>query len=332
MLTETTDVVERIYKYHESLDAAKQPRLGRLGASIIGHECDRFLWYSFRQLFHKKFDGRMLRLFETGHLEEPRFAAELKGIGCGIVDTVDPQTGEQIMVNAHGGHFVCYLDAMILGLPGAEKTWHVGEFKTMGGEEDQKKDFEKVSKNGVKAAKSEHYAQMMAAMGLSKITRALYLAKKKATDELYAERIKFVEEEYQNILDRAERVIKSAEPLERCSEKPDYYKCKWCDAAKLCWGTEGVPLPRVTCRSCCHATPELDGECRWSCAKHGRDLSVADQTAACADHLLLPGLVNFADPVDSGDDWIKFKNRDGGDTWKHGKEYWTTQQLIGEPR
>ena len=330
MLIETTDVVERIYKYHEARDAAKPPRPGRLGASIIGHECDRFLWYSFRKLFHKQFDGRMLRLFETGHLEEPRFAAELKGIGCTVVDTVDPQTGDQIMVSAHGGHFVCYLDAVILGLPGSEKTWHIGEFKTMGGTEDQTKDFEKCQQNGVKAAKPEHYAQIMAGMGLSGIHRALYLAKKKATDELYGERIKYVASEYHNLLDRAERVIRSAEPLEKCSNRPDYYKCKFCDAFQICWSMEGVPLPGVTCRSCCHATAELDGDCRWTCARHGCDLSPEQQRAGCADHLLLPGLVNFADPVDSGENWIEFKNRADGTIWRHGNAQgcWTTQQLL----
>ncbi len=31
-------------------------------------------------------------------------------------------------------------------------------------------------------------------------------------------------------------------------------------------------LPAVNCRTCAHATPELDGKARWSCASHKRDL------------------------------------------------------------
>ena len=41
-----------------------------LGASVIGRECDRALWYEFRWITRAAQGGRMLRLFETGRLEE----------------------------------------------------------------------------------------------------------------------------------------------------------------------------------------------------------------------------------------------------------------------
>jgi hypothetical protein len=326
-----TATVQKIYKYHERRDAAKPPRTGRLGASIIGHHCDRYMWYSFRKLFKKKFDGRMLRLFETGHLAEPRFVDELRGIGC-VVEPVDPETGDQFMFTAHGGHFVCYLDAIIMvGVPEAPKAMHIGEFKTMGGTEDQKsKDFEKVQKEGVRAAKPEHYAQMMVGMGLSQIDRALYLACKKATDELYSERVRFDKDEYEQILARALTIINSIKPLERFADRPDDYRCKWCDARALCWAVDTVPLPDVTCRSCCHATPELDGTARWSCAKHEKDLTGAEQRAACDEHLIIPWLLNFAEVADAGEDWIEFKNTTDGAVWRHGKHdgMISTKELI----
>lgn len=60
-----------------------------LGASLIGGECWRAIWYGFRWCFvatyvnaqgvsHK---GRMGRLFNRGHLEEQRFVEWLRGIG-----------------------------------------------------------------------------------------------------------------------------------------------------------------------------------------------------------------------------------------------------------
>lgn len=57
-----------------------------LGASLIGRECSRYLWYVFRWVYHKQFDGRMYRLFNRGHREEDRFCEWLRGIGC-IVHT-----------------------------------------------------------------------------------------------------------------------------------------------------------------------------------------------------------------------------------------------------
>ena len=43
---------------------------------------------------------------------------------------VDPETGRQWRVEAHGGHFGGSLDGVALGLLEAPKTWHVLEFKT----------------------------------------------------------------------------------------------------------------------------------------------------------------------------------------------------------
>jgi hypothetical protein len=55
-----------------------------LGASLIGHDCNRYLWYIFRWCLHEKFSGRMLRLFNRGHREEDRFIEFLEGIGFKI--------------------------------------------------------------------------------------------------------------------------------------------------------------------------------------------------------------------------------------------------------
>ena len=85
--------VEAIYKWWEKKGAEEKSRT-YLGASIIGHDCDRYLWYAFRQCVKEDFGGRMLRLFDRGRLEEGRFIEELRGIGCTVEDRND--SGEQI--------------------------------------------------------------------------------------------------------------------------------------------------------------------------------------------------------------------------------------------
>src|SRR5690606_37392825 len=63
--------------------------------SSIGHPCERHLWYRFRWAHEgEKFDGRKLRLFHTGHVEEERLVAYLRLAGV-EVQAVDPATGEQ---------------------------------------------------------------------------------------------------------------------------------------------------------------------------------------------------------------------------------------------
>lgn len=66
------------------VDAYDDGHRKHLGASVIGDDCSRKLWYIFRWCYHKKFDGRMQRLFNRGHREEDRFVEWLEGIGCKV--------------------------------------------------------------------------------------------------------------------------------------------------------------------------------------------------------------------------------------------------------
>lgn len=52
-----------------------------LGASLIGDDCKRKLWYGFRWVYKYPHDGRQLRLFNRGHREEERFIEWLEGAG-----------------------------------------------------------------------------------------------------------------------------------------------------------------------------------------------------------------------------------------------------------
>ncbi len=128
LMPQISATVKAIMDWHKQRGDSERPRL-YLGASSIGAECDRQLWYNFRGCVKPEFSGRMYRLFETGDLEEARFVKELKAIGCTVHD-VDPQTGQQFEVIALGGHFRGHMDGCALGIPEAPKTWHVLEFKT----------------------------------------------------------------------------------------------------------------------------------------------------------------------------------------------------------
>lgn len=55
-----------------------------LGASSIGNECLRALWYTFRWATRAKHKASLLRLFQRGHLEEDRFIGYLEDIGVEV--------------------------------------------------------------------------------------------------------------------------------------------------------------------------------------------------------------------------------------------------------
>lgn len=318
--------VSAIYFHHE-----KKNELDKITSSIpisqLGGPCDRKLWYTFRHCSQEFFEGRMLRLFETGDLEEPRFTEELRGIGC-EVHVENLTTGKQFLVTAVGGHVRGYLDGCALGIPEAPKSWHVLEFKSH-----NQKSFNPLKKHGVQKHKPEHFAQMQIGMHLTGMTRALYLAVNKNTDELYSERVKYGKPYAEELIERARRIITSNTPPERISDKPDFYQCRWCSNKDLCFGSvdpdaPALPLSVISCRQCCHSTPIMDeaneGYGRWQCERHNRvrALSLNDQLGACGNHLLLPPLLPFVEPSDygvddSGKDFIHFNDEDYGE-WFHG--------------
>jgi hypothetical protein len=241
----------------------------------------------------------MIRLFDHGNWEEKRLVADLRAIGATVYE-LDPETGRQITYTAFGGHFGASLDGVAKGLPEAPHKWHTLEFKTS-----NDKGFKSLKNEGVQKNKPQHYAQMQVGMELSGIDRAMYIAVNKNTDEIHAERIKHKDREATRLLSRAERVIFSQDPLERISEKPDWYQCKWCDMAKVC---HHRAIPEVNCRTCLHSTPERNGT--WTCARHKTTIDSKAQRAGCPDHLFLPVLIG--EPIDAGDDWVEY-----GD-WRNG--------------
>jgi len=323
-------ITAAIYAHYKEVGDAG-PYRGYLGASIIGHPCDRFLWYTFRACCREDFPGRIYRLFETGDLEEIRMIKDLRDIGCTVHD-VDPATGEQFEVSDIGGHFSGHMDGCGLGIPGAEKTWHVLEFKTCNA-----KSFAKLKKDGVENSKPIHYAQMQVYMHKTGMGRALYLAENKDTDELYPERVYYESFQAKALVKRAKRIILTKEPPERMTDRMDWWECKFCSAHSLCWGIGDValPVPAVNCRQCCHSTPTCAGHARWECDKHARGLSIEDQQKTCDDHLVLPGLLSFAEPSDygkdpAGNDYIEFTNVDGS-KWMHGGIGYASTELHTLP-
>ena len=199
-----------------------------LGASGIGAECSRAIWYSWRWATRARFTGRLLRLFQTGHLAEERFAIDLRSAGIQVM-TVDPDTGKQWLCRDESGHFGGSADGVGVGFPEAPKAWHVTEFKTHSA-----KSFASLTKDGVEKSKPQHFTQMQIYMHLLGIERAAYLAVNKDTDDLYFERVRYDAEAALRLVAKAHRIIASENPPERISADPTWFQCKFCQHHAVC--------------------------------------------------------------------------------------------------
>lgn len=230
-----------------------------LGASLIGRDCPRELWYGFRWTQVKQLDPRLLRLFNRGHLEEARFIAMLEIIGAELWYVTED--GGQFKFSHHNGHFGSALDCVVRGLPELPPTAVANaEFKTASG-----KMFAKVKKGGVEAEKPEHYIQMQICMHKMKLPFSLYMVVNKDNDDLYAEIITYKPEVAEQYIDRAGMIITAEEPPQMIHPSPGWFGCKFCDYIGIC--KKGEPVEK-NCRTCAFSIAHIeDGKPAWECIK-----------------------------------------------------------------
>lgn len=265
-----------------------------LGASEIGEECDRKLWFSFRWAQQRKRDGRMIRLLQRGKDEEAKMIADLRALGYEL-------RGCETRISGSDGHFGGTLDGVLRGIPAAPATWHVLELKTA-----NDKNWRELCKHGVQQAMPVHYAQVQVYMHGARLDRALYLAVNKNDDSIYEERIPLDQVFAQRMFDRADRIIRRQTTPERISDDPAWYQCKMCHFHPICH--EEV-LPERPCRTCLHSALGLEG--RWLCHKHQVALDEKDQKAGCPDHRFLPSLLDWLEQTDATDEDVVYRAKDG---------------------
>jgi hypothetical protein len=243
------------------------------------------LWYRFRHVRQATFEGRILRLFETGSREESRLVANLRATGAEIC-------AEQYEVSCCGGHCMGHLDGVVTGLLESPATPHLLEIKTS-----SKKNFDALEKNGVEKSKPVHYAQMQIYGYLAELERWAYLVQCKDDDRIYLERGEIKRKVGKALVTKAQGIVDAESPPDRISQDPSYYLCRFCDLNAYCHGVN--VFPTVNCRTCVHVTPTPKGT--WDC---GRGFPTG--RPVCVEHLFIPDLLHWTKPVDGDETWIEY--------------------------
>lgn len=229
-----------------------------LGASEIGDECLRKLWFKFRWVKTIRFNGRMLRLFDRGHREEEVFIRLLRDAGWKIFEQ-DDVTGNQFRFEAFEGHFGGSLDG--IGIP----PEHLGlparvllEFKTA-----NKNSTSKLMKDGVRQEKPRHWAQQHLYGAFYQLPVSVYISVNKDNDDLVCEVFDIELSVAEDMLFKAESVIYAQEMPPGISSDPTFWICRFCDYKKIC---HEKAEPERNCRSCRHAKP--GPQAMWRCTAH----------------------------------------------------------------
>ena len=253
-----------------------------LGASLIGRECKRYLWYVFRWCLHEKTTGRQQRLFNRGHREEARFIEWLEGIGFKVWfenrDEGPNEKGEypQYRISDVMGHFGGSLDGIAI-LPErygiAEPV--LLEFKTNG----TGAGFNKLADDGMPIAKPEHFAQTSTYGKKYNFRYCVYLNINKNDDSLHIEVVKLNHNLGEQMIMKAEQIIMSQTAPARLSDNPTFHKCGYCHMKEVCH--KGAVV-EVNCRSCAFARPVENAE--WFCEVHNGNIPKDFIAKACPSY------------------------------------------------
>jgi hypothetical protein len=209
-----------------------------LGASLIGNECARQIWYEYQGFPRPPFSAETLMNFEDGHRTEDLTAKRLRMVE-GIELWTHQDNGEQYGFSVFEGKFRGHCDGVILGLKQAPKTPHVWEAKACALKKFTEFQVAK-RKFGEKLAlknwNENYFAQAQLYMHFLKIDRhylTVALAGGRDYESCRTEYDGTVAEHY---IDRAMRIIKATTPPPKISEKQDFYVCRWCNFAEVCHG------------------------------------------------------------------------------------------------
>ncbi len=254
-----------------------------LGASVLGKDCARAIWYGWRWSKRPRFSGRMQRLFNRGHAEEARFIAMFLSISVAVFQ--QDANGNQFRISELGGHLGGSGDGIVVGLPDLNidiaavlevKTHGEKSFLKLAGKSWQKhiaylldpqnNDVVNFDGEGVRVAKYEHFVQMQIYMRKMNIIYAIYCAVNKNTDDVYMEIVMLDTTIADSFLDRGHKIIMmQSVPPKIPNASMGLFACRFCDLKSICH--ENTPKEK-NCRTCYFGYPKEDGT--WNCRSQDR--------------------------------------------------------------
>ena len=223
--------------------ASQAPR-EYLGASRLGVTCERQLQYEYAGAPvdpGREFSGRILRVFEVGHVLEDLAVRWLRLAGFELHTRT--ASGGQFGFSVAGARIQGHVDGIVTAAP-AElglSSPLLFECKTMAD-----KHWKACIKSGVAVTKPVYAAQIAIYQAYMEATvegvsrnPALFTAINKDTQELWFELVPFDAALAQRMSDRAVRILTATaagDLLPRGCVEASHVECKFCAYAERCWG------------------------------------------------------------------------------------------------
>lgn len=237
--------INGLIDYALQQENALQKRRNYLGASRLGEECMRKLWYEHHEPMKARlFPGRILRRFRLGHMHEDETARWLLLAGFNLV-TIDTVTAEQFGFMDGDAPIGGHIDGKILGGPLDLPYPLLWEHKVM-----KSSSWTKFVKSGVEVSHPVYYAQCVIYATKLELTHTLFTALNTDTSELHFELIENNAGRANAMLERGRKIVtaSSEHDMPRCATVETDFRCRWCSFNAHCWRPDdrvAKPIPSV---------------------------------------------------------------------------------------
>lgn len=231
-----TDRINHLIDAQIDTTAAESQRREYLGASVVGHQCERHVQFhylaSLGEVERKQPAARIMRIFDRGNVYEEKVRFWLKSVGFLFGRT---KKGKEF--SDFDGKFRGHVDGIITGWRRKDTECPIElpalwENKCLGS-----KGWKKLAEEKLQKYSSTYYAQVQIYMKYLGLHRALFTAINADTMEIYHELILFDEMEAALGVARVAAVIEATQEgrlLNRVSNDPAFWICKMCDFAGVC--------------------------------------------------------------------------------------------------
>lgn len=229
-------LIEAIYQHIEEEAKKERPR-SYVGASSIGDDCEKKLYYQLRHPeLAKERKAELILAANDGHRGEDLMASYIRKIP-GIELITHGADGKQLGFSDLDGKFRGHCDGLITGLPLAPKTRHVWEHKVK-----NEKFYNKITDlktlNDIKEVLAlwdyVYYCQAVVYMHYFDCTRHYMTVGQAGSRKFQSIRTNANPQLAKQLIQKAKRIIAYTSPPIGISNNPTFWKCKFCDYSETC--------------------------------------------------------------------------------------------------
>lgn len=197
-----------------------------LGASVIGAQCSRQIWYEYTQQQKNPVTVRQSLIYKCGSYLETMLFKELQKIIALHETGYSLQTCDETLSDKVLPVIKAHCDALLYK---DNKPFAVVEFKTANAQS-----YNKFVKDGLRLWNPQYYTQVQTYMYLTKIPRAFIICYNKNTSEIHEEYTELDKKFYEFTRFRIKQLIEKNTIPPRINDSPVYYLCKMCNYRSIC--------------------------------------------------------------------------------------------------